>query len=233
MLRILSPGLIGLLLALLLPEELQADESPASSPVQVQACYEATLEPDTLKISDRIIGYCTSAIAAETDPVRKANLLTDRAILHVKRKEQSAARTDLDESLRLDPASTPARITLAWLFWLEGNLVEAENALTAAINNNTSIEALTNRSMVRRARGDIAGAMRDALTVAGYSPEDIARLTPEASQSAVNEGAAPASVPEVVPSATGDVAPSVTSDATPDDAPADDVSADGAEIDRD
>ncbi len=165
-----------------------------------EVCYQAATEPPELKITDRILGYCTNAIDTTTEPAARANLLTNRAILHLKRNNSMQARADLTEALRIHPGAAAAHITTAHLHWLEGNLVAAEESLSAAIRSGDSQTAVIHRSIVRRTRGDVAGAMRDALTVAGYDTAAISRLAPEVSLSALaTEVASPKSSPTETP----------------------------------
>lgn len=167
----------------------------ASTPDFAEACYQAATEPPALRITDRILGYCTKALESTTDSRSRANLLTNRAILHIKRNDRTQAHADLSEALKADPGSLPARITRSHLFWLEGNLAAAEEVLAEVPGD--SVQALVNRSIIRRTRGDMAGAMRDALTVAGYDESRIASLTPDlAVDAATPVPGLPTSIPE-------------------------------------
>jgi|GEM_PF-2075490 len=192
MLRILLPTVTAVLLATLIAVSSRSAE--AAAPDFAEVCYQATLEPPELKITDRIIGYCTSAItgastAAESEAAR-ANLLNNRAILHLKMKNRAAARADLDEALRIHPGSMAARVTLSHLHWLEGNLVAADEILAQGVQGDVPPQLLINRSIVRRTRGDTAGAVRDAMQLAGYDAETIDRLTPEVAPAPPPSGAA-------------------------------------------
>lgn len=150
----------------------------ANPPDFAEACYQAALEPPELSITDRILGYCTKALESTPDAASRANLLTNRAILQIKRDNRIQAHADLNDALKADPGSVPARITLSHLYWLEDNLAAAEEVLTTVAA--PSLQMLVNRSIIRRTRGDMAGAMRDALSVAGYSESQIENLAPEA-----------------------------------------------------
>ncbi|MBM4202766.1 MAG: hypothetical protein FJ194_01265 [Gammaproteobacteria bacterium] len=178
----------------------------AATPDFAEVCYQATLEPPELKITDRIMGYCTTAITAAQNEVARAGLLNNRAILHLKMKNRAAARVDLDEALRLHPGSAPVRVTLSHLHWLEGNLTAADEVLTQRVQGDAPPQLLINRSIIRRTRGDSRGALEDAMQVAGFDADTIHRLTPETAPIALpspSANSAGADVPTPAPSEEG------------------------------
>jgi hypothetical protein len=192
----------------------------AATPDLAEVCYQATQEPPALKITDRIIGYCTTAITAAQTPEARANLLNDRAVLHLKTNNRVSARADLDEALRVHPGSWAARVTLSHLHWLENNLAAADEVLTEGVPGEAPPQLLINRSIVRRTRGDTAGAVRDAMQLAGYDAESINRLAPEL---------APAELP---PPAT-DEAPPEAALVNPEESAPDGIDPEDDDINRD
>jgi len=155
-----------------------AADPPAVDFDMAQVCFQAALESDDLEISDRIIGYCSTALTEAKTPEASAAILNNRAILRIRQDNRTAARTDLTEATRIHPADVDARMTLGYLAWLEGDLVAAESAYTDALLTKPIPLAAFNRGIIRRQRGDIVGAMRDALTAAGHSPESLEQLMP-------------------------------------------------------
>jgi len=145
-----------------------------------EVCFHAASDTPDLVIDAKILGYCSTAIGEATDVRKKATLLNNRAILRIRQEDTAAARTDLDEALRLDRSNAGAWITLGHLHWLEGNLVAAESAFTSALALGAPPLAAYNRSIVRRSRGDLPGAIQDALLAAGYATEEIETWIPEA-----------------------------------------------------
>ena len=143
-----------------------------------QVCFQAASESTDLEINDRIIGYCSTDLAETKTPEASAAILNNRAILRIRQDNRAAARTDLTEAIRMHPADIDARMTLGYLAWLEGDLVAAESAYTDALLTKPTPLAAFNRGIIRRQRGDIVGAMRDALTAAGHSPESLEQLMP-------------------------------------------------------
>jgi Flp pilus assembly protein TadD len=155
-----------------------AAKSPAVDFDMAQVCFQAASESTDLEISDRIIGYCSTALAEAKTPEASAAILNNRAILRIRQDNRAAAKTDLTEAIRIHPADIDARMTLGYLAWLEGDLAAAESAYTDALATNPMPLAAFNRGIIRRQRGDIVGAMRDALTAAGHSPESVEKLLP-------------------------------------------------------
>lgn len=143
-----------------------------------EVCFQAALESPDLEISDRIIGYCSAALTDAKTPEASAAILNNRAILRIRQDNRAAAKADLSETIRVHPADIDARMTLGYLAWLEGDLATAESAYTDALSTKPMPLAAFNRGIVRRQRGDIAGAMRDALTAAGHSAEEVEQLMP-------------------------------------------------------
>lgn len=155
-----------------------AADPPAADFDMAEVCYQAASESADLEIGDRIIGYCTSALAGAKTPEASAAILNNRAILRIRQDDRAAAKADLTEAIRIQPTDLNARMTLGYLAWLEGDLVTAESAYTEALASHPLPLAAFNRGIIRRQRGDIVGAMRDALTAAGRSPEEIESLMP-------------------------------------------------------
>ena len=168
-----------LLTTTLLMASVHAADPPSSSFDMAEVCFQAASESPDLLIDEKIVGYCTTALGEATTAERSASVLNNRAILRIRQNNRTAARADLAEAVRLHPGSLDARLTLGYLDWLEGNLVAAEKAYSDALAVAPLPLAALNRSLVRRQRGDIVGAMRDALLAAGHSPEDIDQLMPE------------------------------------------------------
>jgi hypothetical protein len=163
----------------------------AARPDLGEVCFHAAAEQPELVISERIVGYCTTAITESTAPKLTAVHLNNRAILRIRQNNRVAARADLDAALKADLGCVPAWISLAHLYWLEGNLPAAEDALSSAVRLGGPTQALVDRSVVRRTRGDTSGAMRDALLAAGYSEPDVDRLVPSETPGAPGEPDAP------------------------------------------
>ncbi|MCP5181479.1 MAG: tetratricopeptide repeat protein [Pseudomonadales bacterium] len=135
-----------------------------------QVCHRAASEPAEMRIDDRIVGYCTTAIGQAASALARSALLTNRAILETRRDNWQAARTDLDDALAASPDNAAAWVTLGYVNWQSGNLPAAENNFTRALELAPLPVAAKNRSIVRRLRGDLDGAMQDALLAAGRQP---------------------------------------------------------------
>ena len=143
-----------------------------------EVCFQAASESSDLEISDRIIGYCSTALNEAKTPEAAAGILNHRAILRIHQDNRVAAKADLTEAIRIHPADMDARMTLGYLAWLEGDLATAESTYTDALATKPLPLAAFNRGIIRRQRGDIVGAMRDALTAAGHSAESVEQLMP-------------------------------------------------------
>ena len=155
-----------------------AADPPAVDFDMVEVCFLAASDSTDLEISDRIIGYCSTALTETKSPEASAAILNNRAILRIRQDNRVAAKVDLTEAIRIHPADIDARMTLGYLAWLEGDLVTAESAYTDALATKPLPLAAFNRGIIRRQRGDILGAMRDALTAAGHSAESVEQLMP-------------------------------------------------------
>jgi len=156
---------------------LAADPSTADFDME-EVCFQAASESTDLEISDRIIGYCTTALADAKTPEASAAILNNRAILRIRQDNRGTAKADLTEAIRIHPTDIDARMTLGYLAWLEGDLATAEMAYSEALMTRPLPLAAFNRGIIRRQRGDLIGAMRDALTAAGHTAEEVEQLMP-------------------------------------------------------
>lgn len=80
----------------------------------------------------RGFGYFTSALASATAPQDRAQILVDRARALVELKRDKEARTDLDESVRLDPTLPYGWLLRATLARRDGDLKAAEASILEA-----------------------------------------------------------------------------------------------------
>ena len=80
----------------------------------------------------RALGYFTTALDTGVMGVDRAEVLIDRARAEVDLKRDAAARTDLDEAVRLDPASPYAWLLRATLARRDGDLKSAETSILEA-----------------------------------------------------------------------------------------------------
>jgi tetratricopeptide (TPR) repeat protein len=89
-----------------------------------------------------------------------AHAARGEALRQLKRSDE--AMTALDNALKLDPTLAAARLSQG-LIWLErGDAKQAESAFDDVLTiDPESIEALTERSKIRRSRRDIAGSTAD------------------------------------------------------------------------
>ena len=80
----------------------------------------------------RALGYFTTALGTGVLGVDRAEVLIDRARAAVELKRDAAARTDLDEAVRLDPASPYGWLLRATLARRDGDLKSAETSILEA-----------------------------------------------------------------------------------------------------
>jgi tetratricopeptide (TPR) repeat protein len=123
--------------------------------------------------------------AVELAP-RDAKVRVGRAFVRVRLRDLTGALADLDDALELDPAYASAHADRGVLRYHQGKLEEAFADLTRAIELapddwGVAPGALANRALIKRDRGDLAGAEVDV--------EAALRLDPDLARALMTRGA--------------------------------------------
>jgi len=147
----------------------EAERDPSAADLWGQAGNAALLAGDTVKAH----GYLSSALAgAGGDPVRRGQLLIDRARASVELARLGDARADLDQAVKLVPQEP-----VAWL--LSASLARRQGQLARAATDVAQAATLApNDPDVRLEQGNVAGAQGDADAARGHW-QAAAKVAPE------------------------------------------------------
>ncbi len=146
--------------------------------------------------ANRALGYFTTALGTGVIGIDRAEVLIDRARAEVELKRDAAARTDLDEAVRLDPASPYAWLLRATLARRDGDLKSAEaSILEAAQRAPDDADVALEAGNIAVAQGNLPLARQAWSPAAAAAPGSPAAIAAAQALAANPAEASPAGTP--------------------------------------
>jgi tetratricopeptide (TPR) repeat protein len=134
-------------------------------------CSDMVLRGDT---TDATIERCTDALEfRHLTRVAQLQLLINRGVTHMRRRESTEALADFDAVLALDPRHAEAHLNRGAALLQLGRAGPAVAAITEALGLGVAEphKAYLNRGAAREALGDIRGAFEDYNTALEIQPD--------------------------------------------------------------
>ena len=124
-----------------------------------------------------VVGDCSAAFAAETDPAKRAEYLTLRSIgWLIAARDEQAALDDRIVAAALDPGNANMHANLGYTYGNSGSYAAAARAFDRSLAIRESWTALAGRASVRYSLGDMPGAFADAKRSFELRPNEIALI---------------------------------------------------------